>query len=198
MPPVAPIYIHIPKTGGTSILAALGQKRGLHVPVQDPGFQKRIRRAEEAGQEPLLFTVFRNPLERMVSMFHYYHSMDLGRPRTQENVLLAHVAQAYENCDAFWQGVDPPSLSNASVMFRPQRWFFRKAKRPVEVVPFGARLADRIKDRVGLDIPHLNRTRHGSPEEELSPRTMDKLRKWMAGDEDYWQRLLGSSETAPA
>lgn len=198
MPPVAPIYIHIPKTGGTSILAALGQKRGLHVPVQDPGFQKRIRRAEVAGRKPLLFTVFRNPVERMVSMFHYYHSMDLSRPRTQENVLLAHVAQAYENCDAFWRGVDPPSLSNASVMFRHQRWFFRKARRPVEVVPFGDRLAERIKARIGIEIPHLNRTRHGSPDEELSPGTIERLRKWMAGDEDYWRRLLDGGEAARA
>lgn len=190
MPPTAPIYIHIPKTGGTSILAAMGQKRGLHVPVQDPGFQKRIRRVERSGKQPLLFTVFRNPVERMVSMFHYYHSMDLSRPRTQENVLLAHIAQAYPDCNAFWEHVDPPSLANASVMFRDQRWFFKKAQRPVTVIPFGGGLSDRVKDRVGLEIPHLNRTIHGRPADELAPATIDRLRTWMERDQAFWEELI--------
>jgi len=195
MPPTVPIYIHIPKTGGTSILAALGQKRGLHVPVQDPGFQKRIRRVERAGAHPLLFTVFRNPVERMISVFHYYHSMDLSRPRTQENVLLAHIAQAYPSCNAFWENVDPPRLANASVMFRAQRWFFKKAKRPVTVIPFGDRLSERVKDRVGLEIPHLNRTNHGTSAEELAPSTIDRLRTWMARDEAFWEKLTANAAT---
>ena len=196
MPPVAPIYIHIPKTAGTSILTALGERRGLHRPVQDPGFQKRVRKVEANGRRPLLFTVFREPVERMVSMFHYYHSMDLSRPRTQENVLLAHIAKAYPDCDAFWRGVDPPSLANASVMFKNQRWFFRKAKRPVTVVPFTDRLAASIKRLVGIDIPHLNRTRHGSPEDELSPDTIAKLRTWMNGDVEYWRELMARHDGA--
>ncbi len=190
MPPTTPIYIHIPKTGGTSILAAMGQKRGLHLPVQDPGFQKRIKRAERAGRRPLLFTVFRNPVERMISLFHYYHSMDLSRPRTQENVLLAHIAQAYPDCNAFWENVDPPSLANASVMFRAQRWFFKKAIRPVTVIPFGDGLSQRVKERVGLDIPHLNRTSHGSSVDELTPSTIHRLRTWMARDEAFWNELI--------
>jgi len=196
MPPIAPIYIHIPKTGGTSILAALGQKRGLHLPVQDAGFQKRLRRTEKSGRTPLLFTVFRNPLDRLVSLFHYYHAMDLSSPRTQENVLLAHIAKAYPDCDAFWSSVDPPSLANATVMFRPQRWFFKKARRPVVVIPFGNGLAERVKARIGLEIPHLNRSRHGSPEEELGPKTIRRLLKWMARDQAYWDRLTGEQEPA--
>ena len=189
MPLTTPIYIHIPKTGGTSILDALGQKRGLHVPVQDAGFQKRIRKLEDRGRRAFLFTVFRNPVDRMISLFHYYHRMDLGKPRTQENVLLAHIAQAYPDCDAFWNGVDLPSLANASVMFRDQRWFFRKAKRPVKVIPFSAELSDSVKRVVGLDIPHLNSTRHGDADEELAPSTVARLRAWMSDDVEYWDSM---------
>ena len=189
MTPAVPIYIHIPKTGGTSILAALGEKRGLHIPVQDAGFQKRLKKVEASGRTPFLFTVFRDPVERMISLFHYYHGMDLSGPRTQENVLLAHIAQAYSSCDAFWSGVDLPSLSNATVMFRDQRWFFRRAKRPVEVIPFTDQLAQMVKERVGVEIPHLNRTRHGNAAEELSEKTAAKLRGWLATDIEYWEEL---------
>ena len=196
MPRITPIYIHIPKTGGTSILTALGEKRGLHIPVQDAGFQKRLKKLDAAGREPFLFTVFRDPIERMISLFHYYNSMDLSRPRTQENVLLAHIAQAYSSCDAFWSGVDLPSLANATVMFRDQRWFFRRAKRSVEVIPFTERLGQAIKERVGVEIPHLNRTRHGTAKEELAEETAAKLRGWLATDVEYWEDLCSQGSQA--
>lgn len=192
LPTTRPVYIHIPKTGGTSILAALGEKRGLHVPVQDAGFQKRLRKIEDKGLRIRLFTVFRDPIDRMISMFHYYHSMDLSHPRTQENVLLAHIAKAYPDCEAFWESVDPPSLANASVMFRSQRWFFRKARRPVDVIPFSDRLAETVKRTMGLDIPHLNRTRHGKAEDELSPGTIARLRRWMSRDVVFWEELAAT------
>jgi hypothetical protein len=77
-------------------------------------------------------------------------------------------------------------------MFKNQRWFFRKARRPVEVLPFSGRLSETVKRRTGLDIPHLNGTRHGGAEEELAPGTVARLRRWMARDVAYWEELVAT------
>lgn len=65
------IFIHIPKTGGTSVSNSLSLRRsmgGRHMTA----IQTRDMYGQEIFDNAWKFTFIRNPWDRMVSVFHYY------------------------------------------------------------------------------------------------------------------------------
>jgi len=60
------IFIHIPKTGGTSVAVALFGTDSRHVPIAEY-IQANPRKARRYFK----FTIVRNPYDRLVSSFHF-------------------------------------------------------------------------------------------------------------------------------
>ena len=63
------IFIHIPRTGGTSIESALGQKLGndeKHLAASEI----RKKAGDELWENAFVFSFVRNPWDRMISLYH--------------------------------------------------------------------------------------------------------------------------------
>lgn len=156
-----PWYEHIPKTAGTAILEATDRPRLPHVPAQDPGIEKQIRRLEARNGQPVeLFAVIRPPVPRMISLFSWLRERSFDRPHVPFVTMLALLTKQFDDPDAFVVGIERlgawERLQNATPNFRPAFWYIGKAKRPVRLFRFGPDLADELHATYGLEVPRRN------------------------------------------
>ena len=163
-PDIDLLHIHIPKTAGTSIKtmldAGLKSKGGVHWTYQDyidNGF---------VGPETKVFTVIRNPHERVVSFYHWIQSGGPD-PNLHERVKKALDMNFDEFVDLFLEE------------FEPEHYFYEGGD--IRFIHF-----DTLKDdleayfkEIDLDIkvnlPHVYKTKHDKWEAYYNKATFYKI-----------------------
>jgi len=178
------IFIHINKTGGSSIERALG------APFQHlTALELRDRLGDRRWADRFSFGFVRNPWDRVVSHYHYRvktNQTGLGdRPIPFEE----WVVRAY--------GEQDPAYCDQPKMFMPQfRWLCDHEDR--QIVDFVGRF-ERLHDdfaevarRIGIEasLPHLKRSVHRDFRELYSAETRDLIGRRFEGDiERYGYRF---------
>lgn len=120
------LFLHIPKTGGTSLNRLLGITSHSHLPLHCKLAQKLKRRARA------VVTIVRHPYDRARSLYHWLREMpdQPDKKRNPENVALSMMAQAMP-LNEFWGSINLPWLGRATRLFQPQVWFLKdKAGEP--------------------------------------------------------------------
>ncbi len=171
------VFIHINKTGGTSIAKAIELPNIRHLTVKDViGIigQNEFNRA-------FVFTVVRNPWAKAFSLYNY---KKLKNKYMQRNPLSF---SEWVEC-TFGEKKDPNYYDNP-IKFAPQVEWLKdnSGKIPeMEVLRFETLSGDfdRIKDKLGVDIslPHLNATKAGRYTDYYDTKTKEIVEEWFRED----------------
>ncbi len=154
------IFVHIPKSAGTSIREALFGVGGAHRTLA--GFQAIL--APELFAEYFKFTFVRNPWDRLVSAYFFLKNKDLG---SNQRWARANLSQFQDFHTFVTQWLTPKNIWSF-VFFYPQYHFLHlEGKHPaVDFIGFYENLAadfsvicDRIKSPAKLEEKNRNSKR---------------------------------------
>jgi hypothetical protein len=175
------LFIHVPKTGGTSVARALYGTAGIgHRTIRE------VR--DELGREPadalFSFAVVRDPVDRLASAFRY---LKAGGSNALDAAFGARVLGELPTLEALILDWLTPRASRAQVHFRPQADFVCDggAVAVDRVVRYG-RLGEgyarvRAETGVGGPLPHVNAGPPGPPP-RLSAAARARVREVYAAD----------------
>jgi len=175
------IFIHINKTGGSSIESALGipfeHRTALEV-LTDLG--------EELWSRKLTFAVVRNPWDKVVSHYHHRVKKNRTQMRTRPIAFPEWVRLSYGRQDPLYY--DNPK------MFMPQHDWIADSSGNVlvnEVCRF-ERLAEdfnRICQLLGktVSLPHLKSSKRGNYRDYYDDATARVVANWFARDLDTFE-----------
>jgi hypothetical protein len=188
-------FVHIPKTGGTSITAALFQVRGYEAQHRH-GWQmeRHDRRTMHDGLRPFdgreectVFASVRNPFGRMLS---YYSAVRRREPVGKSPPFVALIREA--KAKAFDDWMEAFASSPRYAWFRRSQSEMIRCRddRVDEVLRF-ERLADDWADlcaRIDLQdvdpLPHANKSEHGHWRDEIGERGRAVIERLYARDLD--------------
>lgn len=152
-----PVFIHIPKAAGSSVLAAGAAYTKWHQPY---AYYERFFRP--GRQLVLSFSVVRHPYDRFLSAFSYLRGG--GMNGVDRAWAQRHMAKIPDAEDFALRLPDDPALL-AGMHFRPQAWFLRARDGSIGVdrILYFERLDEEWPDfarSAGLapDLPHVNRS----------------------------------------
>ncbi len=181
-------FINIPKTGGTSIRAALGHERAPHYWA--------AKAIEEIGQEEwderFTFTFVRNPFDRVVSQYHF-------QLQKTPHVLYKHLQGAIDEDEypmdfKVWvqivYGEIAPILEDLHWGLRPQTdWFMDGDKKLVDYVGRFEKLQNDfafVCNCIGFPpntkLPHHKKSEHAKWWTYYDDATMDVVAEYFARD----------------
>ncbi|QDU36901.1 Sulfotransferase family protein [Maioricimonas rarisocia] len=192
------IFVHIPKTAGTS--CALALKQGL------PWWERRQRQTRRGSKHKSLldglelleqptglfrhgvrdadsyfsFAVVRNPWDRMVSLYHYLK-------RTEKYAEICP-----DTFEAFLDDIDAQvSWTQQLRSLRTQRSYLADADGRMicdRIARFETLAQDfeAITQRLGIDarLPHVNRSNHDAYVRYYTPRSRECVARWYRQDID--------------
>jgi hypothetical protein len=171
------IFIHIPKTAGTSILNALGKKTltgRQHLPWYiyanaDPIFFEKAFK----------FSFIRNPLDKLYSSYSYLAN---GGNQTTDQIKQKTIMEYKDLNDFIIRGLSQGVMRN-DPMFLPQSNFILDSNGEF-VVDFVGRYENlendfnTIAQKIGLkmdQLPHLNQTQYLNQKNNLSKDALEVL-----------------------
>jgi hypothetical protein len=212
-----PIQIHIPKTGGLSVRKVLGEE-GLppgHHRLNSPRIQSQLLTHEENH----LFTFIREPMERLVSVFYFFHHdnektrqkrlRSCGKKR--QFALLFYVSTQITGgftADVFWKSMmTNRPLLNHLIKFIPHfdlmtRWLCGK-ENEVALYDFGDFDNECRRLLSACELPPMPKngkapvthaSKHGDVASELSAETQALLRPWLQPDYDLYHKMLSQKQ----
>ncbi len=170
------IFIHINKTGGSSI------EKALKLPLEHKTALEKIKEIGRARWDSkLTFTVVRNPWDKVVS--HYHYRVQRNHPSLRDNPIEFNqwVKLAYGDNDPLYY--DKPR------MFMPQIKWIEDQKGNIlvdEIVHF-ERLESELnkalnKVGVSVSLPHVKKSRHGSYRDYYNDETIEIVHNWFKRD----------------
>jgi hypothetical protein len=194
------IFVHIPKTGGTSLALALEERaKADDILIGDtPKAQRRRRRLErlkppgrlwkhsrladidglsELPDPAFVFTLVRNPWDRMVSLYHWARNQSFRHPMIEAAKALSFsefledpdMASAFRNDNAVRYVTDLSGQERCDVYVRLEE--FRSDITAVE-----QHLGFRI------DMPHVNASARPASSVVYDQRTRDLVADYFADD----------------
>lgn len=174
-------FIHVPKTGGSSLLAA---QPGMH---KEPSLQHKAWRDpetqtawENAGSPPVL-AVVRHPVDRAVSIYHYFRTRNDYQPKEKKHVALGDMCRSMSLSD-FWEKADITKMAEHIQHLRTQHSFIEGAA-DLRILRFESLQAG-YKEAFGENaapLPHLNSAPRGD-DTDLSPAAIARIRQIYAVD----------------
>lgn len=170
------IFIHINKTGGSSVTKA------LNIPFEH---KTAIEKIEEIGQKrwnrKLTFTIIRNPWDKVVSHYHYRVQRNHNDLRNKPIEFKDWVKHTYGNQDTFYY--------DAPKMFMPQIDWIADEKDEIlvdEVIHFEylASEFDDLLKKLGVKrtLPHMKKSSRGNYREYYDKETIEIVRNWFDRD----------------
>lgn len=181
-------FIHIPKTGGTSVRVALSRLDDVLLWTgHESALLKHTRlcdalgkdRADDIWNQSFKFTFVRNPWDRAVSHYKYM----------QQNGNLSHVVTFDDWANLMFEPLHLKHRGRSSAFIRNDKrpsteqlaWYMDLEYEPM--VDFVGRFENFEEDfayvcsqlGVSLELPHLNATKRRPYQEYYTPRTRDML-----------------------
>lgn len=153
------IFVHVPRTAGTSISQALfdGPKPGGH----EPAWHFRMIFDAEAFDRLFKFSIVRNPWDRLVSTYFFLKD---GGMREEDRRWAADNLTDFDTFDEFVRHWLRPERLWAYTHFRPQSYYLFHPDGQLEVDLVGRferlqRSFEQISSELGIsaDLPHRNR-----------------------------------------
>ena len=211
---IIPIQIHIPKTGGLSVRHVLGAEKSMvcgHNTMKSKVVQAQMERGKHH-----LFTFVREPIERLVSSFYFFHDDNRKTKTARINkvgqkaryALLFHLASNIGGpltAEQFWKKAlsNNKKLLKHLTQFLPHfglmvRWTAGREDE-MTLYDFGDfdNECNRLRVNCGLTQLDLSKktkvthaSSHGTVEEELSPETIAELKIWLAPDYVLYEKML--------
>ena len=175
-------FIHIPKTGGTSITKATSQQSLGHQQV-----------SQVTGEQ--FFSCVRNPYDRACSLYWFI----LGR----QHLLPINMAATYKTLIQFWQTVDENKHSRRRPILIPQIDFLRDkhgeggiSPRIKHLLRFETLAEDWpafAAEHGFAELPHINKSERPCEawQDEMTPELIDIINERFADDFDHlgYERL---------
>ena len=170
------IFIHINKTGGSSV------EKALNIPFEH---KTALEKISEVGRyrwdRKLTFTIVRNPWDKVVSHYHYRVKTNQTGLGDKHIDFKEWVKRAYgEKDDCYY---DNPK------MFMPQiDWISDENGRILvdEIIRFENLDSDfnMVLQKIGKNttLPHVKRSNRGSYREYYDPETIEIVRNWFERD----------------
>lgn len=174
-----PVFIHIEKTGGTSIEGALG------LPIADHRLYVE-REKDTKNPNAWVFTAIRNPFDLVVSKFNWrkYHTNQIPDKKMD---FKAWCVQTYSECS--------PITVDDIRRFRTQKSWVSNLEGEVvlnQVLRYESlqKDFDKLCDNLGrpsMKLPHTNKTkRNRDYKTYYDAETTDVVRKYFQEDLEYW------------
>jgi hypothetical protein len=194
------IFVHIPKTGGTSMALALEdramaddiligdtpkavRRRKRLKTLDAPGrLWKHARLADIDGMagmppDPFVFTLVRNPWDRMVSLYHWAKAQNFDHP-------MVSVARAHDFAGFLSHpGLQPAFAQDGAAAYVTRRdgtlacdAFIRLEHLATDLVPLETHLG------VKLVLPHVNAKPHPVTARHYTPALVDLVARHYADD----------------
>jgi len=170
------IFIHINKTGGSSVEKALGC-RAEH----KTALEKRTELGKEAWRKLFSFAFVRNPWDRVAS--HYYYRVMTNQTELGKNTITFNewVKLAY--------GENAPQYYDKPKMFMPQ-WNWLINKKGKILVDFIGRFENLEADFAQVcsrlnrqaDLPHLKKSERGDYRQYYNEASIEIVGKWFKTD----------------
>ena len=178
------IFIHLPKTAGTSMSRALGLSGSRHIPAE----AYRIANPKKFANF-FKFAVVRNPYDRLYSSYAFL--LNGGLNDDDARFAAAHV-QSFESFSQFvTEGLARNPEIRDWVHFRPQTVFIYDAvgRNMLDFTGRFERLAEDyayIAERLGkpIELPVTNRSGKGDYREAYTPAMVDVVRSLYVKDLD--------------
>jgi len=172
------IFIHINKTGGSSI------EKALNIPTEH---KTALEKIEEIGikswNKKLTFTVIRNPWDKVVSQYHYRVSTNQTNLRDNPVEFKEWVNLVYGEQDSYYY--DTPK------MFLPQLdWITdHNGKILIDAIIRFENLQNDFNDilaKLGRTktLPHIKKSKRGNYREYYDEETIEIVRNWFMEDID--------------
>ena len=172
------IFIHIPKTAGSSLLDAIGAPAGNRLHID---YFQYLRSDPERFRDYHKFSVVRNPADRAHSCYRYFLA---GGNGGEDDLVMAQ--QIKERCDDFSEfvlGFITPSMMSQWNMLRPQCSYIcsKTGKLMVDSLLRYESLDEDYKELrkaipgVAPELKKLNQTAK-SREVSISKEAMDRMR----------------------
>lgn len=173
------IYVHIPKTGGTAVAETLGMSAPGHFTIKE--------REKAAGKADKIVVTFRDPIDRLISIWKYSKMELLGTINSPLKIL-----RRYDSLDKFIN-------SGVFAAFNKHHYFFRTQKSYMDgyekerhqlIVLNQETLAEDVKKKLQYNIAVVNK----SPNVKilLSEKSMDFLKKLYVDDYKYISEMKDS------
>ena len=176
------IFIHLPKTAGTSISKALGLPTSRHVPAEDYFVSNPNKFARF-----FKFAIVRNPYDRLLSSYTFLRDGGMNPDDMQFSQAYVQPFESFEHflIDGFTRSPE----TRAWVHFRPQSTFICDA-RGRNQMDFTGRFESIAEDyaqiaaRLGKpgELPVVNRSSRGGYREAYTPVTIDIARRFYSAD----------------
>jgi hypothetical protein len=176
------LLVHVNKTGGTTIHAALG-RRQRHRSVQEL-IQKHGRKYFD---KCFCAATARNTYDRAVSQYFYRIESEQDSLHVNPLTFEEWVVRTFEEHD--------PQYFQDNKLFWPQvRWMVdHEGRWAVNYVLMQHRLQEdfnrlcRLTGRPRKRLPHLRQSKHGHYSQYYTPRAKRVIENWFAPDIDKWK-----------
>ena len=184
------IFIHIPKTGGTSVREILRINDFEKSEIKSHPSYKAYTDSCETYKEYFTFTIVRNPYDKMVSQYKYFtESKAIKNPKVNEH---------YKG-DTFKEFLKK-FYTKPYVGDGAHRKIYTDILHPVDQIDFIGRFEnfqqdfDTICDKIGIPqqkLPHKNATKHKHYTEYYDEETKQIVAEKYAKDIEYFGYKFG-------
>jgi hypothetical protein len=183
------IFIHINKTGGTSIAKAIGLPEKKHLTAE----QVITQIGERAFNDAFVFAVVRNPWSKVVSHYKY-------RVKTNQTAMKTNPIDFNEWVKCTYGPEKNLFYYDQPTRFQPQLSWLKNSSGEL-VVPHIIRfekLSEEFKPialKLGLqtELPHLNATKKESYTTYYNPESQQIIANWFKEDIAYFNYVFGEA-----
>jgi len=170
------VFIHINKTGGSSV------EEALKIPRSHRTALEQIEKiGEETWNKKLTFTIVRNPWDKVVSHYHFRVKTNQTRLRDKPIAFKEWVKRTY--------GRQDPSYYDSPKMFMPQiDWITDENDELLvdEILYFEDldKEFNGIQKKLGMNapLPHMKKSNHGHYRQYYDKETLEIVRNWFRRD----------------
>lgn len=172
------IFIHIPKTAGTSIILSLN--KGKLVPRDHATWHEYKRKSSYLFEKYYKFSFVRNPWDRIVSSYHYLKQG--GNQSVQDLEFKNLVIDKFETFDSFVLNYLNPDTIWDKKLFWPQWFYLLDEKNNLQIDFLGkfenlendySVLANKLK--INLKLEKVNTSKRNDYKQYYNIATQDKI-----------------------